>query len=130
VALMGLTGLSMITFFTSANTGIQRRVPDRLRGRVMGIYMTVNMGTTPFGNLAAGGIAGAFGAPVAMAAGAFAGLAGLGAICGWMLRIRGRADLTLESEELLAVPPFEAAPAHRSRDGTLAPAAASGRRAG
>jgi MFS family permease len=96
IVLMVLTGLSMHTFFTSANTGIQQRVPDHLRGRVMGIYMTVNMGTMPFGNLAAGGIAGAFGAPVAMAAGAIAALAGLAGIGAWMIAHRATADFRLE----------------------------------
>jgi MFS family permease len=99
ILLMVLTGLSMHTFFTSANTGIQQRVPDQLRGRVMGIYMTVNMGTMPFGNLAAGGIASAFGAPAAMAAGAIAALAGLSGIGTWMLLHRATADFRLAVDD-------------------------------
>ncbi len=96
IALMTLTGLSMHTFFTSANTGIQQRVPDQLRGRVMGIYMTVNMGSMPFGNLASGAIASAFGAPAAMAAGAIAALAGRSGIGAWMFVHRTSADFRLE----------------------------------
>lgn len=95
IVAVGLVGLFMFTFITSANTGIQQRVPDRLRGRVMGIYMAVNMGSTPFGNLAAGGIAGAFGPPVAMFAGGAAALAGIAGIGSWMLRHRATADLRL-----------------------------------
>lgn len=97
---VGFVGLFMFTFITSANTGIQQRVPDRLRGRVMGIYMAVNMGSTPFGNLAVGGIAGAFGAPVAMFAGGAAALAGIAGIGSWMLRHRATADLRLAPDML------------------------------
>ncbi|MHB8575760.1 MAG: MFS transporter, partial [Dehalococcoidia bacterium] len=95
IVLIGCVGFCMFTFITAANTGIQQRVPDRLRGRVMGIYMTVNMGSAPFGNLAAGTIAGAFGAPAAMAAGAVAALLGLSGIGTWMFRHRATADLRL-----------------------------------
>jgi len=103
ILLMLLTGLSMHTFFTSANTGIQQRVPDHLRGRVMGIYMTVNMGTMPFGNLASGGIAAAFGAPAAMAAGAVAALAGLAGIGAVILVKRSTADLRLAADDSVSV---------------------------
>ena len=103
ILLMLLTGLSMHTFFTSANTGIQQRVPDHLRGRVMGIYMTVNMGTMPFGNLASGGIAAAFGAPAAMAAGAVAALAGLAGIGAVILVKRPTADLRLAADDSVSV---------------------------
>ncbi len=104
IVLVGLVGLFMFTFITSANTGIQQRVPDRLRGRVMGIYMAVNMGSTPFGNLAAGGIAGAFGAPMAMLVGAVGALAGLSGVGAWMFRHRATADLRLSVEEPRAAP--------------------------
>jgi MFS family permease len=99
IVLMGLVGFCMFTFITSANTGIQQRVPDRLRGRVMGIYMAVNMGSQPFGNLAAGGIAGLFGAPVAMLFCAVAALTGLTGIGGWMAAHRHTADLRLAPDD-------------------------------
>jgi hypothetical protein len=51
-------------------TALQLRVPDELRGRVMGVYgMTYNLG--PLGALQAGAIADAFGAPAAVALGGF-----------------------------------------------------------
>ena len=99
IVLMGLIGMCMFTFITAANTGIQQRVPDRLRGRVMGIYMAVNMGSQPFGAMASGGIAGIWGAPIAMAACAVAALIGLGSIGGWMFSHRRTTDLTLAPEE-------------------------------
>jgi MFS family permease len=55
-ALIG-SGFSMIIFFATANTAVQTRVPDELRGRVMGIYALAFLGLTPFGSLLAGAIA-------------------------------------------------------------------------
>ena len=56
VALAG-SGFFMIIFFATANTSVQTRVPDELRGRVMGIYVLAFLGLTPFGSLVAGAIA-------------------------------------------------------------------------
>jgi len=51
------SGFFMIIFFATANTAVQTRVPDALRGRVMGIYAFAFLGLTPFGSLMAGAIA-------------------------------------------------------------------------
>ncbi len=51
------SGFFMIIFFATANTAVQTRVPDGLRGRVMGIYALAFLGLTPFGSLLAGYIA-------------------------------------------------------------------------
>jgi MFS family permease len=50
-------GFFMIIFFATANTAVQTRVPDELRGRVMGIYALAFIGLTPFGALIAGALA-------------------------------------------------------------------------
>jgi len=50
-------GFFMIIFFATANTSVQTRVPDELRGRVMGIYALAFLGLTPFGSLIAGTLA-------------------------------------------------------------------------
>jgi MFS family permease len=50
-------GFFMIIFFATANTAVQTRVPDELRGRVMGIYALAFLGLTPFGALIAGALA-------------------------------------------------------------------------
>ncbi|MGZ8438654.1 MAG: MFS transporter, partial [Candidatus Limnocylindrales bacterium] len=42
---------------------------DKLRGRVMSVYMTVFAGSTPVGGLLAGWLASSFGSPVALAFG-------------------------------------------------------------
>jgi len=97
VILLAFAGFALITFFTSANTSIQQRVPDHLRGRVMGVYMTVNVGTMPAGNLATGALAASFGAPVAMAIGSGAALLlALGASV-WLVANRHRPALSLTS---------------------------------
>ena len=51
------SGFFMIIFFATANTAVQTRVPDELRGRVMGIYSLAFIGLTPFGSLIAGSLA-------------------------------------------------------------------------
>jgi MFS family permease len=67
--LLLVTGYGMVTVFTSANTAVQMEAPNALRGRVMGVYMAINMGSMPIGNLAAGFVAGVFGAAFTMVAG-------------------------------------------------------------
>lgn len=47
--LMGLAGITGTTFTTTANTQLQRLVPDRLRGRVMSIFVLLMAGSTPIG---------------------------------------------------------------------------------
>jgi MFS family permease len=64
------SGFFMIIFFATANTSVQTRVPDELRGRVMGIYSLAFLGLTPFGSLIAGAIAKAKGAAFTVTLGA------------------------------------------------------------
>ncbi len=64
------SGFFMIIFFATANTSVQTRVPDELRGRVMGIYALAFLGLTPFGSLLAGSIAKATSPTIAVAGGA------------------------------------------------------------
>jgi MFS family permease len=60
-----VVGLGSIGYLTTANSILQLRVPDALVGRVMGLWVVVNAGTTPLGSLALGGVAERFGvAPV------------------------------------------------------------------
>jgi MFS family permease len=69
VALVG-SGFFMIILFATANTAMQTRVPDKLRGRVMGIYALAFLGLTPFGSLIAGTVAKATSASFAVTTGA------------------------------------------------------------
>jgi MFS family permease len=53
----------------SANTLIQTLIPDEFRGRTMAFYTMTVVGLGPFGSLAAGALAHAWGARIAVAAG-------------------------------------------------------------
>lgn len=77
----------MQTFPQSKN----RFCPDRLRGRVVSVYMFVFAGSVPFGNFFTGGLAHLAGAPVALLAGASISL--VAAIAGWLLRALAEKDL-------------------------------------
>ena len=68
--LLALAGFSMILNNASVNALLQSRVPDRLRGRVMSVYVFMFIGMTPLGALQAGALARWFGAPYALACGA------------------------------------------------------------
>jgi MFS family permease len=54
MALLLVLGYCGMTFATSANSSLQLQAPDRLRGRVMGLYTLLMAGTTPIGSLLAG----------------------------------------------------------------------------
>ncbi len=62
IGLLVLVGFGLITFYVTANTALQRRVPDHLRGRAMGIYAVAFGGLMPIGSLQAGIMAEKFGA--------------------------------------------------------------------
>jgi MFS family permease len=59
----------------NGNTLIQSIVPDELRGRVIGVYMTVFAGSTPIGGVIAGALASALGAAAAIGIGGASTLA-------------------------------------------------------
>jgi MFS family permease len=71
-----LVGFAMMMQFTSTNTLIQAMVPEQLRGRVMSLYSMMFLGMTPIGSLLAGKIADRVGAPITVALGGVASLAG------------------------------------------------------
>ncbi len=69
-------GFTMMVQMASSNTLIQSMVPDHLRGRVMAVYSMMFMGMAPFGSLFAGAIADRLGAPITLAIGGVACIAG------------------------------------------------------
>lgn len=73
VSLVGV-GMGLVLFLATANATIQRRVPDQLRGRVMGLYSLIFQGLSPFGSLGIGALASGVGARAAVLCGA--------AVCG------------------------------------------------
>ena len=70
IMLSALVGFGLITFYITANTALQRRVPDHLRGRVMGIYFVAFGGLMPIGSLQVGVVAERVGPPWAVFLGA------------------------------------------------------------
>lgn len=65
--LMVLVGGGVILAAASVNTILQTVVEDRLRGRLAGFFTLAFLGVAPIGNLAAGALADALGAPFAFA---------------------------------------------------------------
>ncbi|TNY35606.1 MFS transporter [Thermomonospora catenispora] len=61
LALLVPTGVAMMTFTTAANATMQLNVAPEMRGRVMGLYMFVFLGTNPLGAPLAGWAAEHFG---------------------------------------------------------------------
>lgn len=54
---MLMIGMGLTSFFTTANSVLQRRSPDAMRGRVLGVYSMVFGGFFPFGSLEVGTLA-------------------------------------------------------------------------
>lgn len=83
-------GFGTVTMAAHGNTLTQLVVPDALRGRVMSVYTTVFVGSTPAGGLATGIVASALGVPVALGiAGLLSAATGLvGAV--WLRSIRAQ----------------------------------------
>jgi len=62
-------GFFLMVQMASSNTLIQSRVPDRLRGRVMAVYLMMFLGMSPLGALLGGLLAKPLGAPLTVALG-------------------------------------------------------------
>jgi MFS family permease len=73
--ILTVTGWTFITQANTSNAMIQNRVPDALRGRVMGIYSLVFFGSMPIGSFLAGQSATIFGLPPTVVASALVCLA-------------------------------------------------------
>ncbi len=76
VILLLPVGYTIMLQMASSNTLIQVMVPDALRGRVMAVYSMMFMGMAPIGALLGGALAERLGAPLTVAIGGVASLAG------------------------------------------------------
>jgi MFS family permease len=76
VILLLPVGYFMMLQMSSSNTLIQVMVPDALRGRVMAVYSMMFMGMAPIGALLGGALADHLGAPITVAIGGVASIAG------------------------------------------------------
>ncbi len=84
LAIMPLIGYSVMRQMASANTLIQTLIPDEFRGRTMAFYSMTVVGLGPFGSLAAGAMAHAYGARVTVTAG---GLLAIAAACLFRMKL-------------------------------------------
>lgn len=67
IALLFAVGIAFMMVFSLSFSLVQMTVPDRLRGRVVSIYMVALRGGWPLGSVVAGSLAVTFGAPIVMA---------------------------------------------------------------
>lgn len=74
-ASLALLGGAMMSSSSLINTLMQKKAPDRLRGRVISLYVLAWLGLVPLGNLQAGAVAERFSPAAALWVGA-AGIAG------------------------------------------------------
>jgi MFS family permease len=88
LALMGAAGVSATVFTTTVNTRLQTLVPDRLRGRVMSLFVLLLAGSTPVGATLLGWGSDAFGISATTIAFGAVTAAGL-AILVWRRRLSG-----------------------------------------
>jgi MFS family permease len=76
VALLMPVGYFIMLQMAASNTLIQSMVPDALRGRVMAVYSMMFMGMAPIGALLGGALSDRLGAPITVAIGGLAAVAG------------------------------------------------------
>jgi MFS family permease len=77
--LLALLGAASSVFAATANTSLQLAAPDRLRGRLMALYMLLFAGSTPIGGFLTGLMAEHLGVSMAVGIEAILCLLGLGA---------------------------------------------------
>lgn len=104
LAMMAVAGFGIILFYINANTTLQKRVPNHLRGRMMGVYAFSFGGLSPLGNLLIGLLAEKAGPSAAVITGA--------AVCALMAYVVFR---------LTPMPPMSKF-LHDKRNGNFAPA--------
>lgn len=68
MALLVVSGASLVTAFSTLNSLVQESAPDALRGRVLSIYGLAFRGGMPLGSLAAGAFVAPLGAPAILGA--------------------------------------------------------------
>jgi MFS family permease len=102
-------GFFMMMQMAASNTLLQVLTPDALRGRVMAAYSMMFMGMAPFGALGAGMTADRLGAPLAVAIGGVAAIAGGLLFAVQLPRLRVSARALLAAQEHAGDGPPEAA---------------------
>jgi MFS family permease len=107
VILLLPVGYSMMLQMACSNTLIQVMVPDALRGRVMAVYSMMFMGMAPIGALLGGALAERLGAPLTIAIGGCACLAGAGWFALHLPKIRVEARRLIVAQAIAGGEPSE-----------------------
>jgi MFS family permease len=102
-----VTGLTALTFITSANTYMQLHTDAGVRGRVMALYLMIFMGGTPVGAPIIGWIGEAYGARWTLLGGGMLTIAGVALSALVHLRL----DRTRSARVATLETPAEQAPA-------------------
>jgi MFS family permease len=86
LAFMFGVGMGGVAMAMIGNTTVQLNVPDRLRGRVMAVYTTLFVGSTPVGGLVFGAVASQYGTSASLVVGGVATLVTALIASAWVLR--------------------------------------------
>jgi MFS family permease len=89
---MLFVGLGAIGMAATANTTVQLAAPDELRGRVISVYTTVFVGSTPLGGLFVGWLASTYGVPASLAVSGSACIVTALFVFAWLRRIQRRRE--------------------------------------
>ena len=83
-----LCGITAMTFTTAAQSYLQLGTPDRLRGRVMGLYTMLFFAGTPVGAPLIGWLSDLFGPRIGLVGGGIGALLSVAAMTWWLARRR------------------------------------------
>ncbi|HZQ95577.1 MAG TPA: MFS transporter [Candidatus Sulfotelmatobacter sp.] len=107
VLLLLPVGYFIMLQMASSNTLIQVMVPDALRGRVMALYSMMFMGMAPLGALLGGALSDRLGAPMTVAIGGIASVAGAWWFGVQLPKIRGEARRLIQAQAMAGGGPAE-----------------------
>jgi MFS family permease len=107
VLLLVPVGYFVMLQMASSNTLIQVMVPDALRGRVMALYSMMFMGMAPLGALLGGALSDRLGAPMTVAIGGIASIAGAWWFGVQLPKIRGEARRLIQAQAMAGGAPAE-----------------------
>jgi MFS family permease len=107
VLLLLPVGYFIMLQMASSNTLIQVMVPDALRGRVMALYSMMFMGMAPLGALLGGALSDRLGAPMTVAIGGVASIAGAWWFGVQLPTIRGEARRLIQAQAMTGGAPAE-----------------------
>ncbi len=100
-------GYFIMLQMASSNTLIQVMVPDELRGRVMAVYSMMFMGMAPVGALLGGALSDRIGAPLTVAIGGIASIAGAAWFASQLPKIRGEARKLIVAQTMAGGEPAQ-----------------------